>query len=197
MTDAMSKKEKLARGSAVIKVMRVNPRPGHFLRNYIDPHKLPKKPKIGGPKGMAAEMPHLDVKNAIFEFLPKSARIPGIKLGEEPGFADICSIPKEGEVHKMGFGEGDKMVQYFGYRTWSTTVNPVHDGNLAEHFNIMLGLLISMAEDPENLNFADAEAYPCVQFLKTIKTPDGILPYNVGSLIFYIEYVAQKMLDEG
>lgn len=55
-----------ARGSAVIKVMRVNPRPGHFLKTYVDPYKLPRKPKpLGWQKNpaIAHEMPHLDVSN--------------------------------------------------------------------------------------------------------------------------------------
>lgn len=73
--ESMSKKEKLARGSAVIKVMRVNPRPGRYLKSYIDPRKIPKAPKVGGPKGVLVDMPHLDVKNAKFDFNPNSARI--------------------------------------------------------------------------------------------------------------------------
>lgn len=88
-------------------------------------------------------------------------------------------------------------MAWFDYRTWLTTVSPAANNNLAEHFNVMLGLLMSMAEDCDNQNFADVEAYPCVQFLRTIKTPDGEVPYNCQQFISYIEYVAQKMLDEG
>ncbi|XP_075210239.1 uncharacterized protein LOC142317566 [Lycorma delicatula] len=196
MVDSMSKKEKLARGSAVIKVMRVNPRPGHYLKSYMDPHKLPKKPKIGGPKGLAAEMPHLDVKNAIFEFLPRSAKVPGSI--QPMGSDEPCGSGEEEVItDSKGVPAGDNLLRYYGYREWANNVAPADDANLSQHFNIMLGLLMSMAEDPENANFADAEAYPCVQFLKTIKTPDGIIPYNTASYIAYIEYVAQKMLDEG
>ncbi|XP_075227123.1 uncharacterized protein LOC142327722 [Lycorma delicatula] len=196
--DAMSKKEKLARGSAVIKVMRVNPRPGHFLKSYIDPHKLPKKAKVGAPKGMLAEMPHLDVKSANFEFSPNSAKIPGPKVGdEETDDKKKCDPFVDEDEDKFGLPDGDKMLKYFDYRFWSSTVSPAYDGNIAENFNILLGLLISMAEDPDNENFPDTEAYPTVQFLKTIKNPDGAIPYNIGAFICYIEYVAQKMLDEG
>lgn len=88
-------------------------------------------------------------------------------------------------------------MKWFNYREWIGTVNPSADGNIAEHFNVMLGLLISMALDPNNENFPDVEAFPCVQFLRTIKTPNGEIPYNCAALISYIEYVAQKMLDEG
>ncbi|XP_075214091.1 uncharacterized protein LOC142320276 [Lycorma delicatula] len=191
--DAMSKKEKLARGSAVIKVMRVNPRPGRFLKTFVDPRKIPKAPKIGGPRGVLAEMPHLDIKNALFELLPKSARIPGLKPNVD-GPRDPCSL--EPDIYEM-IPDGDLLLKLFGYKYWVGEITPAVDNNIAEHFNIMLGLLMSMAEDPENQNFADAEAYPCVQFLRTIKTPDGEVPYNVGSFIAYIEYIAQKMLDEG
>ncbi|XP_075214088.1 uncharacterized protein LOC142320274 [Lycorma delicatula] len=196
--DAMSKKEKLARGSAVIKVMRVNPRPGRYLKSYIDPRKIPKAPpKAYQPKGMAAEMPHLDVKNAQFLFDPRSAKI-FVDYDPEPGVRDPCDLRGIDEKYgKRGIPDGDRLLRLFGYREWAATINPTRDGNLAEHFNILLGLLISMAEDPENQNFADIEAYPCVQFLRTIKTPDGEVPYNIGSFIAYLEFVAQKMLEEG
>ncbi|XP_075213773.1 uncharacterized protein LOC142319979 [Lycorma delicatula] len=199
MTDAMSKKEKLARGSAVIKVMRVNPRPGRFLKSYMDPHKMPKKVKIGGPKGVLADMPHLDVKNAIFNFLPSSAKIP-VERYLEIINEHICGVQQEEkpeDLANMGVPEGDSLLNPFQYEEWLDSVSPAYDGNLAEHFNIMLGLLMSMAIDSDNVSFADAEAYPCVQFLRTIKTPDGVIPYNSASFICYIEYVAQKMLDEG
>lgn len=88
-------------------------------------------------------------------------------------------------------------MKLYGYRQWAKEVNPCHDGNISQHFNVMLGLLISMAIDPENQDFADVEAYPCVQFLRTIKTGDGSIPPNTLGFITYIEYVAQKIIDEG
>ncbi|XP_075213774.1 uncharacterized protein LOC142319980 [Lycorma delicatula] len=194
--DAMSKKEKLARGSAVIKVMRVNPRPGRYLKSYIDPRKIPKPPRVGAPKGVLAEMPHLDLKSALFQVLPNSARIQGNIPYVEPKI-DPCIFDEGVYDPKNGLPDGDKLLGYFGYKNWINGITPADDNNLAEHFNILLGLLMSMAIDPENQNFADAEAYPCVQFLRTIKTPDGEVPYNVGSFIEYLEFVAQKMLDEG
>lgn len=53
-----------------------------------------------------------------------------------------------------------------------------------------------MAEDPENENFPDVEAYPCVQFLRTIRTSDGTIPYNTANFIAYIEYIAMKILED-
>ncbi|XP_075221545.1 uncharacterized protein LOC142324585 [Lycorma delicatula] len=196
--DAMSKKEKLARGSAVIKVMRVNPRPGRFLKGYIDPRKIPKAPpKPNAAKGMAAEMPHLDLKNAVYTFQPSSAKINvenpfGVDCVEDP-----CNIPIYDDDDVMaGLPDGDKLLTWFGYREWARSINPPQDGNLAEHFNILLGLLMSMAVDKENENFPDVEAYPCVQFLRTIVTPDGDVPYNIGCLIAYLEYIAMRILEE-
>ncbi|XP_075214086.1 uncharacterized protein LOC142320272 [Lycorma delicatula] len=196
--DAMSKKEKLARGSAVIKVMRVNPRPGRFLKSFVDPRKIPKaQPKANAPKGMAAEMPHLDVKNALFEVTPISAKIPIESPAMRDCEHDPCDFSEEPYNPKKGIPDGDPLLHYFGYMEWLSQLTPIVDSNIAEHFNIMLGLLISMARDPENQNFPDIEAYPCVQFLKTIKTPDGKIPYNTASFVFYLEYVCQKMLEEG
>lgn len=195
--DAMSKKERLARGSAVIKVMKVIPRPGHYLKSYIDPRKLPKKPQAA-LKGVLADMPHLDVKNASFEFSPTSAKVAIPTMFMDVGGKELCDpSSEEKDPSKIGLPDGDKMLDYYGYRVWQDTVNPSANHNLAEHFNVMLGLLISMAIDKENESFPDTEAYPCVQFLKTVKTPDGLSPTNCRLLIGYIEYVAQKMLDEG
>ncbi|XP_075214090.1 uncharacterized protein LOC142320275 [Lycorma delicatula] len=197
--EAMSKKEKLARGSAVIKVMRVSPRPGRFLKSFVDPRKMPKAPpKPNAAKGMAAEMPHLDVKNAIFQILPGSAKIsvPNPAMMDNTP-VDPCKLLDDEIDPNAGIPDGDPMLKYFGYREWIFGMSPTYDGNIADHFNILLGLLITMAEDPENENFPDVEAYPCVQFLKTIKTPNGDIPYNVGCFILYLEYVCQKLLDEG
>ncbi|XP_022186677.1 uncharacterized protein LOC111045550 [Nilaparvata lugens] len=213
--DSMSKKERLARGSAVIKVMRVNPRPGRFLKSYIDVRSLPKRPQppAGSAAALAIGQPHLDVKNANFEFNPYYARVsvPFLMIGgnekekEKDKKKDPCGMEEVGqgdagndveEEEEYGLPDGDKRLGWYGYREWAKNINPTHDGNIAEHINVLLGLLISMAADPDNENFPDVEAYPCVQFLRSVKSPDGDIPYNCKSFIAFIEYTCMKILEE-
>ncbi|XP_039293982.1 uncharacterized protein LOC111062612 isoform X2 [Nilaparvata lugens] len=183
--------------------MRVNPRPGRFLKSYVDPRKLPKRVKAMTKEGvaaMAAGMPHLDVSDAIFEFSPASAKVQGPNLSlnvGEPAKCDFDEPTEEVDAAAVGVPEGDKLMEWFSYRQWAKITNPAYDGNMAYHFDVMLGLLISMANDKDNKEFPDTEAFPCVQFLRTIKTPEGDVPPNCMAFISYIQYVCQKMLDEG